>query len=98
MIYKTPSPQPGHTRVVFELPSSVWADRISLVGEFNDWDHRNTPLTQGRDGAWRAQVDLPTGGQYKFGYLVNGQWQTDRQADDFGLNEQNKISGIVITS
>ena len=98
MIYKTPSPRPGHMRVVFELPSSVWADDICLVGEFNDWDHRNIPLTQERDGAWRAQVDLPAGGHYKFGYLVNGQWQTDRQADDFGLNKQNRLSGIVITS
>lgn len=98
MIYKTPSPHPGHMRVVFELPASVWADKVSLVGEFNNWDHRNTPLTQERDGAWRAHVDLPSGKHYKFGYLVNGQFQMDRQADDYGLNEQNRLSGIVITS
>ena len=42
MIHKTQSPLPGHVRVVFELPSCIWADRIFVVGDFNHWNERAT--------------------------------------------------------
>ena len=34
-------------RVTFVLPSSIWADQIALVGDFNGWDSRSHPF--GRD-------------------------------------------------
>ena len=37
MIHKYRSSLPGHVTVVFELPASVWAGRIYLTGDFNDW-------------------------------------------------------------
>ncbi len=42
MIRKLSSPVPGCVRVVFELPS-VWADRISIAGDFNNWSESATP-------------------------------------------------------
>jgi len=81
MIHKTQSPLPGHVRVVFELPSSVWADRVCLTGEFNDWSERDTPMVQERDGAWRATLDLPADRVFGFRYLVDGDWRTDGRAD-----------------
>ncbi len=46
MIHKQPSLYPGHVRIVFELPSCLWADRIFLVGDFNQWDEKQTPMRQ----------------------------------------------------
>lgn len=95
MIYKIPSHQPGFARVVFELPSCVWADRICVVGTFNAWDESRAPMAQDRDGVWRAIVELPTGRTYEFRYVIDGRWQTDYHADGFTDNEHGSHNSIV---
>ena len=94
MIRKLRSPLPGHVRVVFELPSCVWADRISVTGEFNDWQQQAHPLTQNRHGVWQVAIDLPIGNSYQFRYMIDGQWRTDSHADGFtdnGYGTQNSV-------
>jgi hypothetical protein len=95
MIYKTRSPLPGHVRVVFELPSFVWADRIYLVGDFNGWNEQATPMQQDRDGVWRAAVDLRSGAQVQFRYLIDGQWRTDYHADGYSQNGFGTENSLV---
>jgi hypothetical protein len=98
MLHKMPSPRAGHIRIVFELPACIWADRIFLVGDFNEWGLEATPFVQGRDGVWRAAVDLPAGRRYQFRYLVDGSWQTDYHADgweDNGYGTQNSLVNAV---
>ena len=98
MIHKTTSPQPGHVRVVFELPSCIWADRIFLVGDFNKWSATATPMRQNRDAVWRATLDLPQGMRYEYRYLIDGQWKTDCHADDFATNSQGSENSVVIAT
>ncbi len=86
MIYKAASPLPKHVRVTFELPASLWAGQVYVVGDFNRWSDHATPLQQARDGAWRATVDLPTGRCYEFRYLIDGQWRMDAQTDQCALH------------
>lgn len=95
MIHKMPSPRSGHVRVVFELPACIWADRIFLVGDFNSWSMDITPFIQGRDGVWRAAVDLVAGRSYQFRYLVDGAWQTDYHADGWIDNQYGSQNSIV---
>lgn len=95
MIRKIPSPKANCVRVLFELPACVWADRIFLVGDFNEWSTSITPFTQGRDGVWRAGADLPAGREYQFRYLVDGRWQTDFHADGWVDNEFGSQNSIV---
>lgn len=95
MIRKLPSTQADCVRVVFELPACIWADRIFLVGDFNEWNTTITPFSQGRDGVWRASVDLPLGREYQFRYLVDGNWQTDFHADGWVANEFGSQNSIV---
>ena len=57
MIRKIPSPKADCVRVIFELPACIWADRIFLVGDFNEWNTAIAPFTQGRNGIWQAVVD-----------------------------------------
>lgn len=96
MIRKYRSPIPGHVRVVFELPSCVWADRISLTGDFNDWRENDIMLQQTRSGVWQATVDLPMGGRYQFRYIVDGQWRTDSHADGTLDNNYGSENSLVI--
>jgi hypothetical protein len=80
--------------VVFELPSCVWADRISVTGDFNDWRQDAHPLVQNRHGVWQVALDLPIGNSYQFRYVIDGQWRTDSHADGFsdnGFGSQNSI-------
>ncbi|MBX2998313.1 MAG: isoamylase early set domain-containing protein [Caldilineaceae bacterium] len=95
MIHKMPSPRSGHVRVVFELPACIWADRIFLVGDFNGWSKDITPFIQGRDGVWRAAMDLVAGRSYQFRYLVDGAWQTDYHADGWIDNQYGSQNSIV---
>ncbi len=81
MIHKTPSSRSGYIYIVFELPSCLWADQIAVTGDFNNWEQGSLPMRQGRDGVWRACLELPAGKVYEFRYLVDGRWQTDHQAD-----------------
>lgn len=98
MIHKQPSSYPGHVRIVFELPSCLWADRIYLIGDFNQWDERSIPMHQERDGVWRATLDLPAGQQYQFRYMIDGQWKTDYHADGFAQGVYGADNSVVHTT
>ena len=98
MIHKQPSSYPGHVRIVFELPSCLWADRIYLIGDFNQWNEHATPMHQERDGVWRATLDLPAGQQYQFRYMIDGQWKTDYHADGFAQGLYGADNSVVYST
>jgi hypothetical protein len=45
MIHKRHSLNPGKVVVVFEIPSTIWADRVNLVGDFNNQPFKVTYAT-----------------------------------------------------
>lgn len=99
MIYKEPLPDNKMIQVTFELPSSIWAERVNLVGDFNDWDTTRDEMRQSRaDGKWRITLTLPRGREYEFRYLVNGRdWHNDWHADKYRPNRFNTDNSVVCT-
>ena len=97
MITKEAADGEERVRVTFELPSALWADRVNLVGSFNDWDTTTTPMTrQGVDGTWRVTVELEAGRSYGFRYLVDGkEWRHDWHADDYQENVYGSHDSVV---
>jgi 1,4-alpha-glucan branching enzyme len=97
MIKKEPTEKEGRVLVTFELPSSMWAERVNLVGEFNDWDTRATPMTRSRTNAdWKAAIELEAGRRYRFRYLVDGrEWLNDWHADDYVENPHGSDDSLV---
>ena len=97
MIQKQQAKKKGSVRVIFELPSNMWAERVNLVGEFNDWDTAATPMSRSRsDANWKASVDLEAGKRYRFRYLVDGkEWLNDWHADDHIENPYGSYDSIV---
>jgi 1,4-alpha-glucan branching enzyme len=83
MLSKTSSSKPGHIHVAFALPDSLWAERVFLVGDFNDWNPTSIPLQRDRSEIWQAELDLPVGVRYAFRYWVDGRWLIDPHADGF---------------
>lgn len=97
MIHKQPSPINGHIRVTFELPASIWADHIYLVGDFNDWHSHATPLYSTRNGIWRVTLDLPVGQRYEFRYLIDDHWCSDQHADGYVMGACQAMNSYVDT-
>ena len=82
-----PIPVAAETRPVL-LRLAAPASRVSVVGDFNDWDPAATPLR--RDGGtWTVQLHLRPG-RYHYTFLIDGRrWASDpaepRAAEsDFG--------------
>jgi 1,4-alpha-glucan branching enzyme len=97
MIGKEPVAGNGQVRVIFRLPNCTPADRISIVGEFNDWDTTATPMKHLRlDAEWTATVVLEAGQRYRFRYLLNGkEWLNDWYADDYEDNTFGTSDSVV---
>ena len=75
--------------VVFDL-HAPGAERVDLVGSFNNWEPGTVALEgPDRDGHWKATVTLPEG-RHEYIFLVDGsEWVTDPKAkvlrpDGFG--------------
>ena len=99
MITKMPSLKPNKMLVKFELPSSIWAETVHLVGDFNGWDQRSHAMMRDRaDGTWYVVVELDLGREYQFRYLVNGsEWHNDWNADDYVANSFGGANSVVST-
>jgi 1,4-alpha-glucan branching enzyme len=99
MIHKEPSPATNTVHVTFELPSGIWAERVNLVGDFNNWDTTQGEMRQSRsDGAWRITLELPTGKEYQFRYLINSRdWHNDWHADRYAANRFGTDNSVVCT-
>lgn len=73
MVTIQPSRRPSRILVTFELPAGIWADRVSVCGDFNGWDPAVTPMARDRrTGSWRATVELEATRSSTFQYLVDG--------------------------
>ncbi len=95
---ETTSPAKGRVAVTFELPATLWAHEVALVGEFNGWNPCSHRLAQGYDGAWRLAVELERGRRYEFRYLVDGrEWANDWAADDYVPNRSGGFNSVVKT-
>ncbi|MGH7470009.1 MAG: isoamylase early set domain-containing protein [Longimicrobiales bacterium] len=67
---------------------SEHAQRISLVGDFNDWDPAATRMARGAGGVWWVIVPLRPG-RFAYSFLVDDKvWHSDPEATvtthDFG--------------
>jgi 1,4-alpha-glucan branching enzyme len=97
MIHKRHSIDGNGVIVTFEIPGSVWADRIHLVGDFNGWDRQSLPFRHNRRDDWQVEVELERGHEYHFRYLVDGDhWRSDRHADGQAVGSDGAYDSVVI--
>lgn len=59
------------------------AEKVFLVGDFNNWDIKSLPMQQLKNGDFTITIDLTCGKAYQFKYLMDGiTWHNDPNADD----------------
>jgi len=86
-------------KVRFKLPKEAVenAETVCLVGDFNEWVVGATPLKRNKDGSFAVQIDLETGRDYEFRYVVDGQdWINDWEADRYEFNPVGNCENSVI--
>jgi len=72
------------------------AEIVMLVGEFTNWEQNPVTLKKGRDGTWKAMIDLEQG-EHEYRFIVDGQWQDDEQCTERrpnGFGQQNCIRTV----
>ncbi len=73
-------------KVTFSLPKEAVeeAEKVQLVGEFSEWMESPIEMKKQKDGSFKTTVDLETGKDYAFRYVVNGEtWTNDWEADEY---------------
>jgi 1,4-alpha-glucan branching enzyme len=96
MITKRPSSEEGRVRVSFQIPGSVWAECIHLVGDFNEWDRQSLPFRHTRENVWQIEIDLDVGRRYRFRYLIDGvHWRNDLHADGYTVGAEGASDSVV---
>ncbi|MCK9203386.1 MAG: isoamylase early set domain-containing protein [Bacteroidales bacterium] len=84
-------------KVKFSLSGDQYksASSVLLVGDFNNWKIGENPLKKAKTDIWSASLDLKTGKEYQFRYLIDGSsWENDPGADKFipsGLGSENSV-------
>jgi len=97
MITKRAGSETRLVSVTFQLPASIWAESVNLVGDFNDWNRRSHAMTRSRqDDCWQITLQLERGRSYQFRYLVNGtDWQNDWNADRYVPNAYGGENSVL---
>lgn len=85
-------------KVTFDLPAQVQGETAYLVGDFNEWDENAMPMKRNKDGSFTITLNLDTGKEYQFRYLVNGsEWHNDWNADKYVPNPFSGDNSVVTT-
>lgn len=90
---KTATPKPKAVKVAFALDRSD-AQRVTVCGEFNDWEPEATPLKRRDGGLWETTVALKPG-RYQYKFVVDGQWLHDANARANVANEHGSLNSVV---
>ncbi len=61
------------------------AQRVSIAGDFNQWNPSSHPLQQDTKGTWKISLGLKPG-KYEYRFLLDGEWQNDPNCDSFVEN------------
>ena len=88
---------PGADRVrpVPFVVMAAHAARVSIVGDFNDWDPAATPLRRAGTQAWWVVVNLRPG-RYRYAFVVDGtRWVADPAAPRAADNDFGAESSVV---
>lgn len=85
-------------KITFIVPDTPETGRISVVGDFNEWDPEANKLVRRSNNTRSVALVLESGKQYAFRYYTEeGEWFNDEDADGFAENEHGSQNCILHT-
>lgn len=75
------------------------AKEVAVLGEFNNWDPSEATMRKLKDGSFTKTLELETGHEYQFRYLLDGErWINDTAADKYTYSgvaaEENSVVAL----
>lgn len=86
-------------KVTFKLEKAYAnsAKKVVLSGDFNQWDEKDTLMSQQKNGDFTLTIMLKKGREYQYKYLVDGNyWVNDPKADKYFPNVFEGENSVVI--
>jgi len=97
MLKKKLNKKKGVMEVTFIVPADAAAEKVHVVGEFNEWQMTH-PMKPQKNGSWKLAVDLEPGCDCEFRYLVDEkQWLNEPDADGYAPNPYGEENSVVRT-
>ncbi len=87
-------------KISFRLDAAdaAGATKVQLLGDFNNWDETVEPMTALKSNDFTATLELETGKEYQFRYLIDGTiWKNEVQADAYVANSFGADNSVVST-
>jgi len=74
--------------------------RVTITGEFNNWNRSSLPMSRDTEGWWRCELTLAPG-FYQFLYVSDGEYHRDYAAfglayTPLGMNSVLKVDAPVV--
>jgi 1,4-alpha-glucan branching enzyme len=85
-------------KVAFRLNAAETngAKKVQILGDFNNWDQTTEPMNMLKSNDFTATLELESGKEYQFRYLIDGtHWKNDPEADSFLANEFGVENGVI---
>ena len=73
------------------------AKRVSIVGDFNNWDPNAIPMICQPDGQWMASLEL-SHGYHEYAFLVDGKRVLDPDAAGKTKDRYNQPVSLIAVS
>jgi 1,4-alpha-glucan branching enzyme len=67
-------------RVNFKFLAPL-AEKVSVAGDFNEWNLMSHPMKKDKKGIWKISLNLLPG-TYQYRFLVDGEWQGNPSCTD----------------
>jgi 1,4-alpha-glucan branching enzyme len=85
-------------KLSFVIAHNPEQGRVSVVGDFNEWDPNATKLVKRANNTRSASIVVDAGQRYAFRYRTeDGEWFNDDAADAYESNEHGTENSIVVT-
>ena len=85
-------------KVTFVLPADTAPGKVSVLGDFNEWNPLAHPLKRRSNGTRSVSVELPAGTTAAFKYLdESGRWFCDPDHPEATVNEYGETNSLLTT-
>jgi 1,4-alpha-glucan branching enzyme len=85
--------KPREKPVEFRL-SMPQVRTVCVVGTFNNWDTKRTPMQKDGSG-WKATIPLAPG-RYEYRFVADGQWLSDPNAKESVGNDFGSTNSVLV--